>query len=134
MRAKTIGLFVAYLPGWRLRLCLYRLMGVKISAHDNFISRECYLDPEFPELITIESGAKLGPRVIILCHNSNSDLLEPVTLSANCWIGAGAIICPGVTVGAGAVVSAGAVVLRNVKPGVIVMGPLSRQVSMQSDE
>jgi acetyltransferase-like isoleucine patch superfamily enzyme len=37
-----------------------------------------------------------------------------VVLGENCWIGAGAIILPGVTIGANAVIAAGSVVTRNV--------------------
>lgn len=103
-------------------------MGINITGQRNYIGRECYLDTEYPELITLEPGSKLSPRVIIFCHSSNSDLLRPVTLGADCWVGAGAIIGPGVTVGAGAIVGAGAVVLASVPPGSIVIGSPARIV------
>jgi acetyltransferase-like isoleucine patch superfamily enzyme len=66
--------------------------------------------------------------VIIFCHSSNSDLLRPVKLGADSWVGAGAIIGPGVTVGAGAIVAAGAAVFANVPPGAIVIGSPARIV------
>jgi len=128
LRARVLSLFVAYLPSWRLRLLLYRLIGINITGQGNYIGRECYLDTEYPELITLEPGSKLSPRVIIFCHSSNSDLLRPVRLGADSWVGAGAIIGPGVTVGAGAIVGAGAVVLANVPPGAIVIGSPARVV------
>jgi maltose O-acetyltransferase len=47
---------------------------------------------------------------------------RPVSIGANVWIGAGAIILPGVTIGADALVGAGAVVTRDVRPGATVVG------------
>jgi acetyltransferase-like isoleucine patch superfamily enzyme len=49
-------------------------------------------------------------------------LERPVVIGDYAWIGARAIICPGVTVGEGAVVAAGAVVTKNVPPYTIVGG------------
>jgi acetyltransferase-like isoleucine patch superfamily enzyme len=127
-RAKFLSFFVPWVPSWRLRLRLYRLIGINITGERNYIGRECYLDTEYPELITLEPGSKLSPRVIIFCHSSNSDLLRPVRLGADSWVGAGAIIGPGVTVGAGAIVAAGAAVFANVPPGAIVIGSPARIV------
>jgi heptaprenylglycerol acetyltransferase len=127
-RAKFLSFFVPWVPSWRMRLWLYRLIGINITGQGNYIGRECYLDTEYPELITLEPGSKLSPRVIIFCHSSNSDLLRPVKLGADSWVGAGAIIGPGVTVGAGAIVAAGAAVFANVPPGAIVIGSPARIV------
>jgi len=44
------------------------------------------------------------------------------------WIGARAIICPGVTIGEGAVVAAGAVVTQDVEPYTIVGGNPARYI------
>ena len=87
-RAKFLSFFVPWVPSWRMRLWLYRLIGINITGQGNYIGRECYLDTEYPELITLEPGSKLSPRVIIFCHSSNSDLLRPVKLGADCWVGA----------------------------------------------
>lgn len=47
---------------------------------------------------------------------------QPVTIGKNCWIGAGAVICPGVTIGDGAVVGAGSVVIRDLPAETICVG------------
>jgi maltose O-acetyltransferase len=52
----------------------------------------------------------------------------PVTIGENCWIGAGAIVLPGVTVGDDAIVGAGAVVTRDVAPRTVVAGTPARVV------
>lgn len=51
----------------------------------------------------------------------------PVRLKAGCWIGAGAVILPGVTVGRGAVVAANAVVTKDV-PDFTVAGGVPARV------
>ena len=51
---------------------------------------------------------------------------KPVSIGADVWMGAGAVVLPGVTVGDGAVVGAGAVVTRDVAPGVTVAGNPAR--------
>jgi serine acetyltransferase len=47
---------------------------------------------------------------------------RPVRIGADCWIGANAVILPGVAIGDRAVVGAGAVVTRDVPPGAVVAG------------
>jgi len=53
---------------------------------------------------------------------------RPVRIEDDVWIGAHAIILPGVTIGHGAVIGAGAVVTRDVAPGSIVAGVPARQI------
>lgn len=46
----------------------------------------------------------------------------PVHIGKNCWIGAGAIILPGVTIGDNTVIGAGSVVTRDIPSGVVAVG------------
>ena len=46
----------------------------------------------------------------------------PITICDGVWIGARAIVLPGVTIGEGAVVAAGAVVTKDVEPWTVVGG------------
>lgn len=63
-----------------------------------------------------------------LTHDTTARLFRetvvraPVTIGDNVWVGAGAIILPGVTIGSGSIIAAGAVVTRDVPPGVTVAG------------
>ena len=51
---------------------------------------------------------------------------HPITIGDDVWIGAGAIILPGVTIGAGTTIGAGSVVTRSVPPGVVAAGNPAR--------
>lgn len=48
--------------------------------------------------------------------------VAPIVIEDEAWIGAGAIVLPGVTVGRGSVVAAGAVVTKDVAPNTMVGG------------
>jgi acetyltransferase-like isoleucine patch superfamily enzyme len=52
----------------------------------------------------------------------------PVTIGAGVWVGARAMIMPGVTIGDGAVIAAGAVVTKDVPPNTLVAGVPARIV------
>ncbi|HWF75004.1 MAG TPA: sugar O-acetyltransferase [Solirubrobacteraceae bacterium] len=50
------------------------------------------------------------------------ELAAPITIGDNVWLGAGAIVCPGVSIGNDTVVGAGAVVTRDLPAGVVAFG------------
>lgn len=58
----------------------------------------------------------------------------PVVIEDDVWIGAGAIVLPGVTIGRGAIVGAGAVVTAPVPPFTIVGGVPARQIGTVPQE
>ena len=77
--------------------------------------------------ITIEEGVMIGPHVKILTdnhdfHNRMVLRCKPVHIGRQAWIGAAAIILPGVSIGENAIVAAGAVVTNDVAPNTIVGG------------
>ena len=53
------------------------------------------------------------------------------TIGDGVWIGARAIILPGVTIGEGAVVAAGAVVTKDVEPWAVVGGNPAKFIKMR---
>ena len=81
--------------------------------------------------VTIGEGTQIGPGVQILTADHPRDpaqrragleLGRPISIGKNVWIGAAAIILPGVAVGDDAIVGAGAVVTRDVRAGATVVG------------
>ena len=71
--------------------------------------------------VTILTGADPnGPK------NKLADLYPPikapVIIGDNCWIGANAVILPGITIGNYSVVAAGSIVTKDVPSGVLVAG------------
>ncbi len=73
----------------------------------------------------------IGPNVTIAtaAHPMDADLRreglqfnKPVRIGKNCWIGAGAIIVPGVTIGDNTVIGAGSIVTKNIPSNVVAVG------------
>lgn len=123
-------------PG--LRLALYRAMGISIGAHV-FVGLDTWLDDQFPELIVIEDDVTISFRVTLVVHDDAKRLdrteagaadgtVAPIVLRRGCYLGAGCMILPGVTVGEKAVVGAGAVVTRDVPAGKVAVGVPARVV------
>ena len=46
----------------------------------------------------------------------------PCKIGRNCWIGAGSIILPGVTIGDNVVIGAGSVVTKDIESNVVAVG------------
>lgn len=85
--------------------------------------------------ITIEDGVFIAPDVKILTEGHPEEpalrhtlLTAPVHIGRNVWIGAGAMILPGVTIGENAIIAAGAVVNRDVAANMIVGGVPAREL------
>ena len=79
-------------------------------------------------LIEIGDNVTLAPEVYLLAHDASTDRIAGYTkigkvkIENNVFIGARAIIMPGVTVGVNAIVAAGSVVVKNVEPFTVVGG------------
>ena len=85
--------------------------------------------------ITIEDDVLIGPKVCLITENHPTDPtnrksldLAKIVIKKNAWIGAGAIILPGVTVGENAIVAAGAVVNKDVADNTIVAGVPAKKI------
>ena len=85
--------------------------------------------------ITIDDGALLGHNVVLATLNhcmipEQRANLEPapIHIGKNVWIGANAMVLPGVTIGDGAVVAAGAIVTKDVPANSIVGGIPAKKI------
>ena len=105
------------------------------------IARNAYIGPgvfiDLAAPVSIDTEAVLAPQAMLLTHGGVgkrllAELVErsegPITLKKGCWIGARAIILPGVTVGICAIVGAGAVVTDDVPDYTIVAGVPAREI------
>lgn len=81
--------------------------------------------------IYIGDCTMLGPNVVIATagHPINPELRSrglqynlPVHIGRNCWLGAGVIVMPGVTIGDNTVIGAGSIVTKDVPSGVVAVG------------
>ena len=79
--------------------------------------------------IFIGDGALIGHNVVLATLNHaaspkdrGSMIPAPIRIGKNVWVGANAVILPGVTIGDGAIVAAGAVVNRDVPENTVVGG------------
>ncbi len=105
------------------------------------LGERVYLGPgvllDLAETIKLEAEVVLAPEVMILTHGDVGDRMlsaylarqsGAILLCKGCWIGARAVILPGVTIGEGAVVGAGAVVTKDVLPYTMVAGVPARMI------
>lgn len=88
--------------------------------------------------ITIGDDVRIGPRTQLLTaqhpvedHDRRREGWErplPIHIGHNTWLGAGVIVCPGVTIGANAVIGAGSVVTRSVPDRTLAAGNPARPI------
>ena len=81
--------------------------------------------------IYIGDNTMLGPNVVLATagHPIDPELRArglqynlPVRIGRNCWLGAGVIVMPGVTIGDNTVIGAGSVVTKDIPAGVVAVG------------
>ena len=71
-----------------------------------------------PHVIVATAGHPILPALREQAYQYNM----PVRIGRNCWIGAGAVILPGVTIGDNAVIGAGSVVTRDIPADTVAVG------------
>jgi len=81
--------------------------------------------------IYIGDHTMIGPNVTLATagHPINPDLRRkgmqyniPIHIGKNCWLGAGVIVMPGVTIGDNTVIGAGSIVTKDIPSGVVAVG------------
>lgn len=122
----TVGRRVVFYPG------VWIAPGRNLTLEDD-------VDLALDVLITTGGGVRIGPRTLIgyraqilsanhrvpqrrgRIFDAGHDYAQ-VDIGSDVWIGANAIVLPGVTIGDGAIVAAGSVVTRSVAPFTVVAG------------
>ncbi|MDD3679543.1 MAG: acyltransferase [Candidatus Shapirobacteria bacterium] len=143
--------WTGYLPSHCLRKIIYRLAGIKIGSgstihmwanffqiknitigEDTVIGDHAFLDGRAK--LTIGNHVAIASSVLIYnsehdIHSANFDPIEePVTIEDYVFIGARAIVLPGVKIGRGAVIASGAVVTKDVAPMTIAGGVPAKKI------
>jgi acetyltransferase-like isoleucine patch superfamily enzyme len=90
------------------------------------ISLKARLDRTNPKGVHIGEGSVIVFGAVILTHDLSRVLHTDTYVGRNCFIGANAILLPGVKVGDGSVVAAGSVVTRDIDPYTLVAGNPAR--------
>ena len=74
------------------------------------------------ENATIIGDVKIGENCSIWYNAVLRGDVNSIRIGNNCWIGAGALIMPGVTIGDNTVIGAGSVVTHDIPSGVVAVG------------
>ena len=142
--------FVAFLFPYPIRNWIFKVGLAKLGAHSPIDSKVYFKFPSLIEIgsgVSINRGVEFypdyfGKNKIIIADNvriapnarfyaSGHDLEDPtmnqhvggtINVGEGAWIGASALILPGVQIGKGAVVAAGSIVTKDVAQNTIVAG------------
>ena len=71
-----------------------------------------------PNVVVATAGHPILPELREQVYQFN----KPVHIGRNCWIGAGAVLFPGVTVGDNTVIGAGSIVTKDIPANVVAVG------------
>ncbi len=116
--------------------------GRQISIGDN---SAIGIDARISGPLSIGNDVMMGPNVSIYTQNHETENIykpmrlqtapkEKVTIGNDCWIGANAVILPGVTIGDGAIIGAGAVVTKDVPERGVVGGVPAKLIKIREQK
>ena len=115
-----------------------RARGLRLGR-DVYLGHGTVIDSGFLWLVSIGDETTLSAGVRVLAHDASMKrrlgrtCVAPVAIGRRVYIGAGAIVLPGVTIGDEAVVGAGSVVTRDVPMGAVVAGNPARPISSTAE-
>ena len=131
---------------WKIRtdpIGFARAIGVKIDADCRLLNIDPATFGTEPYLITLGKHVTVTSGVKFITHDGgawvfrkedpNLDIVAPITVGDNVFIGINSVIMPGVTIGNNSVVGAGSIVTRDVDPETVVAGVPARRISSLDD-
>lgn len=107
--------------------------GMKVGKDFNR-QQGCFLDPTHCFLITIGDDVTMSIRVTVMAHDASTKKtlgytkIGQVHIGNHVFIGANAMILPGVTIGDYAVIGAGSIVTRDVPAKTVVAGVPAKEI------
>lgn len=115
-----------------------RSIGVNVGERCRIIGDARGMFGSEPYLVSLGDHVTVSSDVRFITHDGgvwvfrddqpDIDLVAPVRVGSNVFIGLGAIVLPGVTIADNVVIGAGAVVTRDVPPGVVAVGTPAKPV------
>lgn len=139
------------MPDWRH----LRYLFLKVLKGDEFASRdagvqigqECRIYSNLaasePWLVKVGDRTTISVGVTILTHDGSGSLVSddrgrryryaPVEVGTDCFIGARALLLPGIRVGDGSIVGAGSVLTKSVPPNTVVAGNPARIIGTRAE-
>lgn len=115
-----------------------RSRGVRVGDRCRFLGTSSRTFGSEPYLITIGDHVTITAEVRFITHDGgvwvfrdefpDIDVLAPITVGNNVFIGLYAVIMPGVTIGDNSVIAAGSVVTKDVPANVVVAGVPARVI------
>lgn len=126
-------------PGYGFRIWLLRNCNYEIGK-EVFIGEDLIIVDDLKDRLNyllIEDRVSIAPRVTLVLHTKPNwsriaDYVDSrkgkITIRQDAWLGAGAVILPGVEIGEGAVVGANSVVTRDVPPYTVVGGIPAKKI------
>jgi maltose O-acetyltransferase len=133
-RAALEGLLAAIGEGAEIRSPFYCDYGdgIRVGAR-TFINFNCTMLDGAPIAVGETCLLAAGVQLITATHPVDPaarraawEQALPVTIGDGVWLGAGALVCPGVSIGENTVVGAGSVVTRDLPAGVVAFGNPAR--------
>lgn len=138
LKQKILLSLVLKIPYSKIRVWALREAGFKVGKEvyvgDGISLAVGFGDPDMK--LILQDRVSIGPNVtiVLVSHSNYSPLTtvfylhkyKKILINEGAWIGAGAIILPGVSLGRYCVVGAGSVVTRNVADYTIVAGNPTR--------
>lgn len=116
--------------------------GRHITVGDNFYANTGCIIIDVAA-VTIGDNVMFGPNVVLTTaghplhpavRNTRYEYGVPITIGSNVWIGANAVVLPGVTIGDNAVIGAGSVVTKDIPSSVVAVGNPCKPIKAITDD
>ena len=95
---------------------IYANAGLKLVDDTHIYIGDCTMIG--PNVVIATAGHPIDPTL----RGKGLQYNLPVRIGRNCWLGAGVIVMPGVTIGDNSVIGAGSVVTKDIPSGVVAVG------------